>query len=161
MNKSGGQPGGEWRIQGLFSFFVIQERITKLDGKALHQKVSHSTLQQGGFGCELHCSRFRAFATIWPRWPEAGPQVRWQIHPIMVSCSSPVYSFVQIYYLQVLSTAMPLPTTICSPVLGDSYLLPISNALLRARYRNGEKTVLLWFIECTTAQWSRCQLEVA
>ena len=98
----------------------------------MYQKVSHSTLQRVGFGCELHCSRFRAFATIWPRWPEAGPQVRWQIHPIMVSCSSPVYSFVQIYYLQVLSTAMPLPTTICSPVLGDSYLLPISNALLRA-----------------------------
>ena len=46
MNKSGGQPGGEWRIQGLFSFFVIQERITKLDAKALHQKVSHSTLQR-------------------------------------------------------------------------------------------------------------------
>ena len=111
----------------------------KLSWKAVYKKVSHSTLQQGGFGCELHCSRFRAFATIWPRWPEAGPQVRWQIHPIMVFCSSQVYSFVQLYFLPLLSSAMPLPTTICSPVLGDSYLLPISNALVRAQYRNGGK----------------------
>ena len=58
-----------------------------------------------------------------------------------LDCSSNVYSFVQFYYLPALSTAMPLPTTICSPVLSDSYLLPFSNALLvlRTQYRNGEK----------------------
>ena len=68
----------------------------------LHCQSSLHTLCKNGLICpyrsaaeaamdvKLHCSGFREFGSIWPRWPRAEPSAWWQIHPIMVHSSTPV-----------------------------------------------------------------------
>ena len=142
VNKSAGQVvNGDFK-EVFPCFFFIQECLTKLGEIILKGSVSKSFTFHAAAGwfwmrvallqISCVCHHMAPMARGRPAGPVTDP-------PNNGLLLSNVYSFLQLYYLPVLSTAMPLPTTICSPVLGDSYLLPISNALVLGHSIETEK----------------------